>query len=159
MNDVTHIIGFSLGALAISYLNVPGRRVFISPLWGLGPLMEVVGMEGALAIASDSARAVLGGSAGKRTIVLERSKDPTITESGLMGTAEAVDEALMSMPPPAPTDVAIISRSDHIISLDAIAARGVSTHTLMGGHMIFSGHDRNKLIEKVLFHLKGSDGR
>ncbi len=155
VNGIRHVIGFSLGGLVASYLDVEGQRVFISPLWGLGPLMKVVGMKGALAVASGSARAVLGGSAGDRTIVLEQFNDHTITEMEQERSAEALDEAMRSIPPPIPSDVVIFSRSDNIISLEAIEARGVRTHDLMGGHMVFSGRDRNKLVKKVLFYLKG----
>jgi esterase/lipase len=153
-NGIRHVIGFSLGGLVATYLDVDGKRVFISPLWGLGPLMKVVGMKGALAVASGSARAVLGGSAGDRTIVLERFNDQTITEMEQERSAEALNEAMRSIPPPNPSDVVIFSRSDNIISLEAIEARGVRTYDLMGGHMVFSGRDRNKLVKKVLFYLK-----
>jgi len=155
-NGIRHVIGFSLGGLVATYLVVEGKRVFISPFWGIGGLIGPMGLEGALAVASGPARVVLDRSGGRPRIGWEWTSDDHPADTELGTTAKAVENALMNMPPPSLGDIAIASGSDHIISLQAVKERVTGTVLLKGGHMLFSGSDGQKLIELVLASLKGN---
>ncbi len=155
-NGIRHVIGFSLGGLVASYLDVKGRRVFISPFWGIGRLIGPMGLKGALAVASGPARVVLDRSGDRPRIGWEWTSDdhPADIEQGT--TVNAVEKTLNNMPPPSPSDIAIASGSDHIISLEAVKERDIRTVFLKGGHMLFSGRDSTKLKEIVVASLVGT---
>ena len=151
---VLHIVGFSLGCLVAANLEVGGGRVLISPFWGIGKLIEPMGLKGALAIATGSAKAVIDRKGAKASIGWEWIGPDHPSDPDLERTASAVGKALLERPPPAPEDVIIASSSDHIISLDALTASKVKVHFLRGGHMVLSGNDRKKLLSLVLAALR-----
>jgi esterase/lipase len=154
-NGTLHVIGFSLGGLVSSALEVRGCRTFISPFWGVGRLIEPIGLKGALAIATGSAKAVIDRSKGRPTIGWEWIGQVHPSVEALDTTVNAVEKALRNIPAPLPGDLIIASPSDRIISMEAVRDRKARTVLLKGGHMLFSGSDRSKLIGLVLASLKG----
>lgn len=154
-------VGFSFGALTLTFLEGARKRIFLSPFWGVNDKWMVRGTEGVVSLLSIITKPMLPRRFGKE------EAGPLAVDEDLAGIPEHVSfrtidqffRAQKVLPPPRPGDVVFYSPQDKVVSLGAIEKRGVETHQFRGGHMFYLSRDRRTLMVSILEQVDRGFGR
>jgi hypothetical protein len=149
--EYRNIISHSFGSLATYFIDAPGRRIFISPFWGIpgkraNPfLIKIVKFMG-----NSKIRMIprgfdlddLGDLAQKDDIL-------TVPRFLSFANINGIIKLTEILPPPKKGDIVFISRDDSIIDLKAVTDCGMEVRYYRGGHQPFVISGREDLFQEI----------